>query len=74
MLLGLGGGGTNILTLLAGLGPRKIKIIDYDMVEEENLGRQFLYSEADIGLMKTDVARRAINQINSLNFPHQKEL
>lgn len=42
-----------------------IKIIDYDMVEEENLGRQFLYSEADIGLMKTDVARRAINQINS---------
>lgn len=65
LLLGLGGGGTNILTLLAGLGPRKIKIIDYDMVEEENLGRQFLYSEADIGLMKTDVARRAINQINS---------
>ena len=35
LLLGLGGGGTNILTLLAGLGPRKIKIIDYDTVSDK---------------------------------------
>ena len=36
LLLGLGGG-SNILTLLAGLGPKKIIIIDYDNVEEGNL-------------------------------------
>ena len=40
LLLGLGGGGSNILTMLAGLGPKKIVIVDYDNVEESNLGRQ----------------------------------
>mgnify|MGYP002235811462 CR=1 FL=1 len=33
-MLGLGGGGSNILTMLAGLGPKKIVIVDYDNVEE----------------------------------------
>lgn len=65
LLLGLGGGGSNILTLLAGLGPQKITIIDYDVVEEENLGRQFLYREDDIGKNKTEVAKKAIQAINS---------
>jgi len=66
LLLGLGGGGSNILTLLAGLGPKKIIIVDYDIVEEGNLGRQLLYREADIGNLKTDVAVKAISEINSL--------
>lgn len=44
LLLGLGGGGSNVLALLSGLGPRKIKIIDYDKVEKSNLGRQLLYN------------------------------
>lgn len=30
LLLGLGGGGSNILTLLAGLGPKMIRMVDYD--------------------------------------------
>ena len=49
LLLGLGGGGSNILTMLAGLGPKKIIIVDYDNVEYSNLGRQLLYTESDIG-------------------------
>lgn len=65
LLLGLGGGGSNILTLLAGLGPKKITIIDYDRVEEANLGRQFLYREADIGRLKNEVVKEAILQMNS---------
>ncbi len=65
LLLGLGGGGSNILTLLGGLGPKKITIIDYDRVEMGNLGRQFLYREADIGKLKTEVAKKAINEMNS---------
>lgn len=65
LLLGLGGGGSNILTLLAGIGPKKVIIVDYDNVEESNLGRQLLYRETDIGLPKTVVAAKAISEINS---------
>ena len=65
LLLGFGGGGTNILTLLAGLGLKKIKVVDYDVVEEKNLGRQFLYRESDLGKLKTCVARKSIFELNS---------
>lgn len=65
LLLGLGGGGSNILTLLAGLGPKKIKIVDFDIVEQSNLGRQFLYKENDIGLSKVQIAHREVTKMNS---------
>lgn len=65
MLLGLGGGGSNILTLLAGLGPKKVIIVDYDIVEEGNLGRQLIYREKDIGKLKTEVAQQAFKEMNS---------
>lgn len=65
LLLGLGGGGANILTLLAGLGPKKIIIIDYDVVEQKNLGRQLLYRESDIGKPKVEVAARVLKEMNS---------
>ncbi len=65
LLLGLGGGGSNILTMLSGLGPKKIIIVDYDNVEESNLGRQLLYKESDIGIPKAEAAAKAIAEINS---------
>jgi molybdopterin/thiamine biosynthesis adenylyltransferase len=65
LLLGLGGGGSNILTMLAGLSPKRIVIVDYDKIEEANLGRQLLYKENDIGKLKCDVAKKAIEEINS---------
>lgn len=65
LLLGLGGGGSNVLTLLAGLGPRKIKIVDYDKVEKSNLGRQLLYKESDLGKLKVDVAVSILKEMNS---------
>jgi len=76
LLLGLGGGGSNILTLLAGLGPKKIIIVDYDNVEESNLGRQLLYKEADIGTPKSLAASQAILKLNSeLNIEaHNKKI
>lgn len=64
LLLGLGGGGSNILTMLAGIGPKRIIIVDYDNVEESNLGRQLLYKESDIGIPKTEAAMRTISEIN----------
>lgn len=65
LLLGLGGGGSNILTLLSGIGPKKIILVDYDRVDESNLGRQLLYKESDIGKLKVDVAAQAIREMNS---------
>ncbi|HEK9097440.1 TPA: ThiF family adenylyltransferase [Streptococcus equi subsp. zooepidemicus] len=65
LLLGLGGGGSNILTLLAGLEPKKLTIVDYDRVERNNLGRQMLYKESDIGELKTVVAKREFEKMNS---------
>lgn len=65
LLLGLGGGGSNILTLLVGVGVKKIIIVDYDKVEENNLGRQLLYRESDIGKLKTEVAAKAAREMNS---------
>lgn len=65
LLLGLGGGGSNILTLLAGLGPKSITIVDHDIVEAGNLGRQLLYRESDIGRPKALAAADAVAQMNS---------
>jgi molybdopterin/thiamine biosynthesis adenylyltransferase len=64
LLLGLGGGGSNILTLLAGLGVKKIKIVDYDRVEVSNLGRQFIYKESDVNRLKNEVAKESILAMN----------
>ncbi|MBJ6745620.1 ThiF family adenylyltransferase [Streptococcus sp. 121] len=65
LLLGLGGGGANVLTLLAGLGPKQLTIVDYDTVELSNLGRQLLYKQDDIGLSKAKVAEREFRKMNS---------
>lgn len=68
LLLGLGGGGSNIVTLLAGLGPKMIRMVDYDKIEPSNLGRQLLYREKDVGEKKTDIAKRAVREMNSLKI------
>ena len=65
LLLGLGGGGSNILSLLAGIGPKQITIVDYDKVDSSNSGRQLLYKENDIGKFKTEVALREFRKMNS---------
>ena len=41
--------------MLSGLGPKKIKIVDFDIIEKSNLGRQFLYKEEDVGALKTQI-------------------
>lgn len=65
LLLSLGGGGSNILTLLSGLGPKTVRVVDYDRVERSNLGRQLLYRESDLGKLKVDVAVNALREMNS---------
>lgn len=65
LVLGMGGGGSNIACLLSGTGIGRITIVDGDVVEESNLGRQFLYAESDIGRSKVDVAFEKLSAMNS---------
>ncbi|WP_103061681.1 ThiF family adenylyltransferase [Actinomyces qiguomingii] len=64
LLLGGGGGGSNIATLLAGVGFGEMTIVDYDVVEESNLGRQFLYRSDELGNSKVQSAKKAIEAMN----------
>jgi molybdopterin-synthase adenylyltransferase len=65
VLLGLGGGGSSMLPLLAAAGIGRIVGVDYDRVELSNLNRQFLFRESDVGRLKTRAAERVMAELNS---------
>jgi molybdopterin/thiamine biosynthesis adenylyltransferase len=65
VLLGLGGVGSHLLYDLAALGLQEVRVVDFDRVELSNLNRQILYSEAEIGRLKTDAAVERIRAFNS---------
>ncbi len=56
LVLGAGGLGCPALLYLATAGVGTIVIVDHDKVDRSNIQRQILYSAADIGLHKADVA------------------
>lgn len=60
-LLGMGGVGSHVSLDLMGLGVRDLKIVDFDTVDLSNLNRQILYTEADIGKKKVDLAVRRLH-------------
>lgn len=64
LVVGMGGLGTPAAVYLAAAGVGRIGIVDSDKVEESNLHRQFLFSESDVGLNKTDVAKSRLLQVN----------
>ena len=65
VLVGGGGGlGCPVLQYLAGAGVGRLVIVDHDTVEETNLHRQPLYSMADIGQPKAEVAARVLQRFN----------
>lgn len=63
-IIGVGGLGNHVLTKLAALGVGCFGIADDDKVRLDNLPRQVLYDEADIGELKIDVAYRKIKRKN----------
>lgn len=65
-LLGLGGGGSTILQLLAGVGVGAIRAVDDDHVEMTNLNRQLLFQESDVGALKTTAAQDFMSRRNTL--------
>jgi molybdopterin/thiamine biosynthesis adenylyltransferase len=66
-IVGCGALGTVQAALLARAGVGTIRLIDRDYVEESNLQRQILYTEADAreGMPKAEAARRALAHANS---------
>ena len=64
-IIGIGALGTTVLDMLARAGIGKIKIIDRDIVELNNLQRQTLFTEDDLAKPKALAARDKISQINS---------
>jgi bacteriocin biosynthesis cyclodehydratase domain-containing protein len=65
VVLGVGGlGGWSALNL-ACCGVGEMLLVDGDRVEESNLNRQVLYSEADIGRLKVEAAAERLGAFNS---------
>ena len=62
-VLGLGGSNMAVGSL-AGMGIGKLVGLDYDIVENSNLNRQFLYSQDDIGKRKTDALHERLGKLN----------
>jgi len=67
VIVGCGALGTVQASLLVRAGIGTIRLIDRDYVEENNLQRQLLYTEADArqGLPKAEAARRHLLEANS---------
>ena len=63
-LVGAGGIGCPAITYLAAAGVGRLTIIDHDVVELSNLQRQPLFTDADIGALKAEVAASAVRRIN----------
>ena len=54
--MGAGGLGAPVVRILAEAGVEPIAVVDPDEVALENLHRQILFSDGDLGRLKTDVA------------------
>jgi molybdopterin/thiamine biosynthesis adenylyltransferase len=64
-VVGLGGLGGNVVEGLARMGVGRLIIVDGDVFLDHNLNRQILCSEGDLGLLKAEVTRARVAQINA---------
>ncbi len=65
LVLGTGGLGGTVVLLLARLGVGCLVIADGDFFSEDNLNRQALATENNVGTMKVEVALKELEKINA---------
>lgn len=65
LLLGACGLGSGVLQSLLGLGLGSVTLVDFDVVEVENLARQFVYGENSVGMKKVHAAATWASQYSS---------
>jgi molybdopterin-synthase adenylyltransferase len=73
-VIGAGGIGCPVILYLAAAGVGTLTIIDDDVVELSNLQRQILFTDADIGAAKADVAAAAARRTNPHSIVHTQRL
>ena len=61
---GAGGLGCAVATYLTAAGVGMLRIVDHDRVELNNLNRQVLYWQEDIGKVKVDAAAQKLGKLN----------
>ncbi|WP_338398978.1 HesA/MoeB/ThiF family protein [Persicobacter psychrovividus] len=66
LVIGAGGLGSPVLTYLAAMGIGHIGVVEFDLVDETNLNRQFIYRAADKGKKKVDAAKKILTEQNPL--------
>lgn len=64
LVIGAGGLGSPALLYLAAAGVGRIGIVEDDVVDLSNLNRQILYTSADVGKPKVQVAAERLRQLN----------
>src|SRR5213083_1657651 len=64
LVVGAGGLGCPISLYLAAAGVGTIGLVDFDTVDASNLQRQILFTTADIGKPKVEVAAQRLKALN----------
>lgn len=63
-IVGIGGLGSHVASLLAMAGVGTLRICDVDRVEASNLSRQILFADKDIGVLKVEAAAARMTAMN----------
>jgi sulfur-carrier protein adenylyltransferase/sulfurtransferase len=66
LVIGAGGLGSPTLLYLAAAGVGTLGIVEFDVVDESNLQRQIIHTDADVGRSKAHSARDSIQAVNPL--------